>query len=153
PRRASQVEGGRGRANPGESRRELQEAESSSLRSAPSTGVLGSNGIPRRGPRMNKDERGHRLRGPGKVTSRGGGMRFAGIDIASETHMLAVAGENSEVLLKATPFTEDAEGYRRVRELLGEAKDCLVAMEATGHYWQNLFAFLAAEGFAIALLN
>jgi predicted lipoprotein len=26
-------------------------------------------------------------------------------------------------------------------------------MEATGHYWQNLFAFLAAEGFAIALLN
>ena len=26
-------------------------------------------------------------------------------------------------------------------------------MEATGHYWQNLFAFLVAEGFAIALLN
>jgi transposase len=26
-------------------------------------------------------------------------------------------------------------------------------MEATGHYWQNLFAALAARGFAVALLN
>jgi transposase len=26
-------------------------------------------------------------------------------------------------------------------------------MEATGHYWRNLFRFLAAEGFSIALLN
>jgi transposase len=80
-------------------------------------------------------------------------MRFAGIDIASETHTVAVADEASAIVLKATSFTEDAEGYRRIRELLGEPKDCLVAMEATGHYWQNLFAFLAGEGFAIALLN
>src|SRR3989337_2314942 len=27
------------------------------------------------------------------------------------------------------------------------------AREAPGHYWQNLFAVLAAEGFAVALLN
>jgi transposase len=26
-------------------------------------------------------------------------------------------------------------------------------MEATGHYWRNLFAFLVAEGFTIALVN
>jgi transposase len=29
----------------------------------------------------------------------------------------------------------------------------LVAMEATGHYWQNLFAALAAAGYGVALLN
>jgi transposase len=40
-----------------------------------------------------------------------------------------------------------------VLELLGTASDCKVAMEATGHYWQNLFAALAAAGFEIALLN
>jgi transposase len=28
----------------------------------------------------------------------------------------------------------------------------LVVMEATGHYWQNLFAALVAKGFAVALL-
>jgi transposase len=31
--------------------------------------------------------------------------------------------------------------------------DALVAMEATGHYWKNLFAALVAAGFAVALLN
>jgi transposase len=28
-----------------------------------------------------------------------------------------------------------------------------VAMEAMGHYWRNLFRFLVAQGFSIALLN
>jgi len=26
-------------------------------------------------------------------------------------------------------------------------------MEATSHYWRNLFAFLLAHGFSVALLN
>jgi transposase len=80
-------------------------------------------------------------------------MRFAGIDIASETHCIAVVDEEGTVLVKATSFAEDAEGYRTLLELLGSATDCKVAMEATGHYWQNLFAALAAGGFEIALLN
>jgi transposase len=37
--------------------------------------------------------------------------------------------------------------------VLGGATDALVAMEATGHYWKNLFAALGAAGFAVALLN
>jgi hypothetical protein len=50
-------------------------------------------------------------------------------------------------------FEEGAAGYRRLRELLGSPADCLIAMEATGHYWENLFASLDAEGFQIVLLN
>ncbi len=80
-------------------------------------------------------------------------MRFVGIDIASETHTVAVVGEAREIVLKATEFTEDAEGYRKLFELLGEPSGCLVAMEATGHYWQNLFAAMATAGFTVALLN
>lgn len=80
-------------------------------------------------------------------------MRFAGIDIASETHVVAVVDESGEVLVKATPFGEDAVGYGKLLELLGSVTDCKVAMEATGHYWQNLFAALASAGFEIALLN
>jgi transposase len=80
-------------------------------------------------------------------------MRFVGIDIASETHMVAVVDERSEVVTKSTPFTEDAEGYAKLLALLGEPVDTLVAMEATGHYWKNLFAVLAAKGFTLALLN
>lgn len=80
-------------------------------------------------------------------------MRFAGIDIASETHVVAVVDIDGSIVVKATEFTEDAAGYARVLELLGPSAECKVAMEATGHYWQNLFAVLAGAGFEIALLN
>jgi transposase len=80
-------------------------------------------------------------------------MKFVGIDIASETHVVAVVSERSEVVVKPTPFTEDAGGYEKLLALLGEPADTLVAMEATGHYWKNLFAVLAARGFTLALLN
>jgi len=80
-------------------------------------------------------------------------MRFVGIDVAAETHLVAVVGESADVVIKPTPFTEDAEGYQKLFTLLGDAADTLVAMEATGHYWKNLFAVLASRGFMIALLN
>ena len=80
-------------------------------------------------------------------------MRFAGVDIASETHVVALVGEGGESLVKATAFAEDAAGYQKLFALLGSSAELLVAMEATGHYWQNLFAALAARGFSVALLN
>lgn len=80
-------------------------------------------------------------------------MRFAGIDIASETHVVAVVDDTGAVVVKATSFAEDAAGHGRLLELLGNPSECTVAMEATGHYWQNVFAALAAAGFQVALLN
>jgi transposase len=80
-------------------------------------------------------------------------MRFAGIDIASETHVLAIVAADGTVTVKATPFTEDDIGYQKALTLLGTPGEALIAMEATGHYWKNLFAVLAAAGHAIALLN
>ena len=80
-------------------------------------------------------------------------MRFAGIDIASETHVLAMVAANGAVELKATSFTEDDMGYQKALALIGTPGEVLIAMEATGHYWKNLFAALAAAGHAVALLN
>ena len=80
-------------------------------------------------------------------------MRFAGIDIGAERHVVAVVNESGEVLRKPVAFGEDAGGYRRLRELLGAPDDCLIAMEATGGYWRNLFGFLVAEGFRVAVIN
>jgi transposase len=80
-------------------------------------------------------------------------MRFAGIDIAAETHFVAVVDEASSTVVRPTSFSEDAAGYEKLLTLLGGPGDVLVAMEATGHYWQNLFAALAAAGYAVALLN
>lgn len=80
-------------------------------------------------------------------------MRFVGIDVGAEQHVVAIVDETEAVLQRPVGCAEDAAGHARIRQLLGEPADTLVAMEATGHYWKNLFAMLAAKGFAVALLN
>lgn len=77
---------------------------------------------------------------------------FAGIDIASERHMLARLDDHGAPIGKPMPVTEDRVGYDALLKALGDAP-VLVAMEATGHYWKNLFAVLAAAGHDVALLN
>lgn len=77
---------------------------------------------------------------------------FAGIDIASERHVLARLDEQGAPIGKPTPFSEDREGYDTLLRLLGPAP-VLVVMEATGHYWKNVFAVLTAAGHDVALLN
>jgi transposase len=80
-------------------------------------------------------------------------MRFAGIDIGGERHAVAVVNDDGALLVRSALFGEEAAGYQRLRELLGDPDDCLVTIEATGHYWRNLFTFLIGQGFKVALLN
>jgi transposase len=79
--------------------------------------------------------------------------RFAGIDVGAEAHMVAMVDERGTVLRSSTAFGEDAAGYRRLGELLGEPAGLMVAMEATGVYWRNLFASLVTDGFSVSLVN
>jgi transposase len=97
-------------------------------------------------------------------------MLVAGIDIGAEVHHVAVVDEDERVVVKPTAFAEDSGGYQKLLELLARAgarggedlplaparaqpSHILVVMEATGHYWQNLFAALVAHGYAVALVN
>lgn len=80
-------------------------------------------------------------------------MRFAGIDVASKTHVIAIVDEAGEVLFKPTSFTEDAAGYEKLFATLGMPDDVLVALEATGHYTRNLLAALHERTFRCCLLN
>lgn len=80
-------------------------------------------------------------------------MKFVGIDIASQTHVVAVVDEGRKVLVRPTPVGEDAVGRERLFEILGRPDDVLVALEATGHYWRNLVSDLLGRGFAVALIN
>ena len=80
-------------------------------------------------------------------------MRYVGIDVGSDSHVVAAVTADGTVAFKPTKITEDAAGYAKLFALLGQAPVVLVTMEATGHYWRNLFAALAAHGYAVALLN
>jgi transposase len=77
---------------------------------------------------------------------------FAGIGIASEHHVLARLDARGVPIGKPVPFTEDREGHDTLLRLLGPPP-VLVAMEATGHHWKNLYAALVATGHHVALLN
>jgi transposase len=80
-------------------------------------------------------------------------VRFIGIDVGSQNHLVAIVNEVVQVLLKPTSFAEDAGGYDKLRKLLGEPTDCLVAMETTGHYGKNLLLTLVGWSFPVAVLN
>jgi transposase len=80
-------------------------------------------------------------------------MRFAGVDVGAERHFVAVIDDQGEVVQQARPFGEDADGYARALRILGEPGGVLVVMEATGHYWRNLFGRLVAEGHRVAVIN
>src|ERR1700721_1582886 len=90
------------------------EGKSLCARLAPSSGTQGSNGIQRRRgrPRMDKQEREFRLRGSGNRGVEGGGMmRFAGIDVGAERHMVEMVDGEGEVLCRSSPLGGDASGY------------------------------------------
>src|SRR5260370_36822255 len=111
------------------------EGKSLCARLAPSSGTQGSNGIQRRErrPRMDKQEREFRLRGSGNRVVEGGRlMRFAGIDVGAERHMVAMVDEESRVLCRSSPFGEDSSGAAHRVRLLGPAEDVPVAPHATG---------------------
>ena len=77
---------------------------------------------------------------------------FAGIDVASERHMLARLDAHGIPIGRPMPISEDRAGYDTLLKALGPSP-VLIAMEATGHYWKNLFAVLTAAGHEVALLN
>jgi transposase len=77
---------------------------------------------------------------------------FAGIDIASERHVLARLDEAGAAIGKPITITEDRAGYNALLAALAPPP-VLIVMEATGHYWKNLFAVLTAAGHDVALIN
>ena len=84
-------------------------------------------------------------------------LRYIGIDIAKKMHAVAILDERGEV--KAGPFTinNTASGFQKLLERFektgASSDECLIGMEATGHYWIALFDFLARHGFDVAVIN
>lgn len=77
---------------------------------------------------------------------------FAGIDIASERHMLARLDDAGAPLGPPVAISEDRAGHQAALAALGPPP-ALIVMEATGHYWKNLFVTLTAAGHDVALIN
>ncbi len=84
-------------------------------------------------------------------------MYYCGIDIAKYKHEATIIDENGKALLDSISFANTKEGCEKLLSLferLSISKDeLLIGMEATGHYWLSVHAFLLELGFEVKVIN
>ena len=84
-------------------------------------------------------------------------MVYAGVDIAKVDHVIGAVDERGSELSRPMGFKNSAAGFERCEAWLegvaGEPSDVLVGMEATGHYWMALYAFLVSRGYSVAVID
>lgn len=84
-------------------------------------------------------------------------MFIVGIDIAKRSHEAAVIDSAGNILVKAFKFTNDAKGFEKLlnaaRSLSSDLSLFEFGMEATGHYWLNLYCKLIDLNAVVHVIN
>ena len=82
-------------------------------------------------------------------------MIYIGIDIAKNSHFASAVNSDGEVLVNPFSFENSREGFNLfLSKIKGfQINDCLIGLESTGHYGDNLICFLFPKGFKIGLIN
>ena len=84
-------------------------------------------------------------------------MYYIGFDIDKENHYASVANSQGEVVIQAFLVKNSLNGFNYFLTILEEhnieISNCLVGMESTGHYGENLINFLHNKGFKIGIIN
>lgn len=84
-------------------------------------------------------------------------MFYAGIDVAMDKHDCVVLDSDGNCVVEVFTFENSRDGFKKLRKVLktcskkpGKIK---VGLESTGHYSDNLLAFLNSIGFSPVLFN
>ena len=84
-------------------------------------------------------------------------MYYCGIDIAKYKHEATVTDESGKALLDSISFTNTKEGCEKLLSLFERLSiskyELLIGMEATGHYWLSVHAFLLELGYEVKVIN
>ncbi len=80
-------------------------------------------------------------------------MVYIGIDIAKFKHFASVVSSDGEVIVKPFPFENSRQGFMKLVEEIENFQDCLIGLESTGHYAENLIYFLYERGYQVGLIN
>ena len=84
-------------------------------------------------------------------------MFYIGFDIAKENHYASITDSNGEIIQEAFLVKNSINGFNFFMDKLKEKNisisACLVGMESTGHYGENLIQFLNNKGFNIGIIN
>ena len=84
-------------------------------------------------------------------------MYFVGIDIAKKTHQTAIICSDGKLIGKPFKFSNTVDGFNLFLEKLTAVNTDLsqfeIGMEATGHYWLNLYTLLSDKSFRLHVIN
>ncbi|MCA1598036.1 MAG: IS110 family transposase [Chloroflexi bacterium] len=80
-----------------------------------------------------------------------------GLDVGSETCLVAVLAPDKRVVRKPFAITNAADGFVRLDHQLAHLgcapHEMIVGLEATGRYWENVYYFLQQRGYRLVLLH
>lgn len=84
-------------------------------------------------------------------------MFFVGIDIAKNFHEATVINDQGNTLVKPFKFQNTVVGFEKLTaslmKLSATNSDFEFGMEATGHYWLNLYTRLVESGYNVHVIN
>lgn len=84
-------------------------------------------------------------------------MYYCGIDIGKYHHEGSVIDESGKALLESISFANTKEGCEKLLALFERLRiskdELLIGMEATGHYWLSVHAFLLEQGYEVKVIN
>ena len=80
-------------------------------------------------------------------------MVYIGIDIAKFKHFASVVSSDGKVIVKPFSFENSRKGFMKLIEEIENFHDCLIGLESTGHYAENLIFFLYERGYQIGVIN
>ncbi len=84
-------------------------------------------------------------------------MFFVGIDVAKRGHEVAVIDQTGNLVIKPFKFPNTTQGFTKLTDTLAAVSESLadieIGMEATGHYWLNLYCKLIEAGAVVHVVN
>lgn len=81
-------------------------------------------------------------------------MYYLGIDIGKKFHEACLVSQEGKIIITPFRFSNSRSGFNFLKERISafSAKDCSVGLEATGHYWLNLYSFLKRD-YQVKVIN
>ncbi|MEN4007285.1 MAG: IS110 family transposase [Methanobacteriaceae archaeon] len=81
-------------------------------------------------------------------------MYYIGIDVGKNFHEACLVNQNGKIIIAPFQFSNSRSGFELLREKISNVsnKDCFVGLEATGHYWLNLYSELKKD-YSVKVIN
>jgi len=82
---------------------------------------------------------------------------YIGIDIAKNNHEASIIDQTGHSLCESISFRNSQDGCNKLFDLFNKfninTDNCVIGLEATGHYWLALYSFLTDLGYDLKVIN